>query len=58
MRIYRCKVKTIKYTEVVVYAENKEEAKRKVPSLCAGGWGNTISSQTEILDCVHISKEK
>ena len=58
MRIYRCKVKTIKYKEVIVYAENKEEAKRKAPSFCEGGWGNTVASQTEILDCVHISKEK
>ena len=58
MRTYRCKVKIIKYKEVVVYAENKDEAKRKIPSFCEGGWGNTISSQTEILDCVHISKEK
>lgn len=57
MRTYRCKVKVIKYVEVVVYAENKDEAKRKVPS-CAGGWGNTVASQTEILDVEHISKEK
>ena len=58
MRKYRCKVKIIKYLEVVVYAENKDEAKRKVPSFCEGGWGNTIASQTEILDVEHISKEK
>ena len=57
MRTYSCKVKVIKYVEVVVYAENKDEAKRKVPS-CAGGWGNTVASQTEILDVEHISKEK
>ena len=50
MRTYRCKVKIIKYVEVVVHAENKDEAKRKVPSFCEGGWGNTIASQTEILD--------
>lgn len=54
MRTYRCKVKVIKYVEVVVYAENKDEAKRKVPSFCGGGWGNTVASQTEILDCAHI----
>ena len=58
MRKYRCKVKIIKYLEVVVYAENKDEAKRKVPSFCEGGWGNTIASQTEILGVEHISKEK
>ena len=58
MRTYRCKVKIIKYKEVIVYAENKDEAKRKVPSFCEGGWGNTVSSQTEILDIEHISKEK
>ena len=58
MRTYRCKVKVIKYVEVVVYAENKDEAKRKVPRFCAGGWGNTVASQTEILDVEHISKEK
>ena len=58
MRTYRCKVKIIQYKEVVVYAENKDEAKRKVPSLCAGGWGNTVASQTEILDIEHMSKEK
>lgn len=58
MRTYRCKVKIIKYKEVIVYAENKEEAKRKVPSLCEGIWGNTITSQTEILDIEHIPKEK
>ena len=58
MRTYRCKVKIIKYKEVIVYAENKDEAKRKVPNFCEGGWGNTISSQTEILDIEHISKEK
>lgn len=56
MRTYRCKVKVIKYVEVVVYAENKDEAKRKVPSFCGGGWGNTVASQTEILDCAHIKK--
>ena len=58
MRMYRCKVKIIKYVEVNVYAENKEEAKRKVPSFCMGGWGNTVASQTEILDVEHISKGK
>lgn len=58
MRTYRCKVKIIKYKEVVVYAENKDEAKRKAPNFCEGGWGNTVSSQTEILDVEHISKEK
>ena len=58
MRTYRCKVKIIKYKEVIVYAENKEEAKRKVPSFCAGGWGNTVVNQTEILDVEHIPKEK
>lgn len=58
MRTYRCKVKTIKYVEVVIYAENKDEAKRRAPSFCAGGWGNTVASQTEILDVEHISKEK
>ena len=58
MRTYRCKVKIIKYKEVVVYAENKDEAKRKIPSFCTGCWGNTIASQTEILDIEHISKEK
>lgn len=58
MRTYRCKVKIIKYKEVIVYAENKEEAKRKVPSLCESVWGNTVASQTEILDIEHIPKEK
>ena len=58
MRTYRCKVKIIKYLEVVVCAENKDEAKRKVPSFCEGGWGNTITSQTEILDVEHILKTK
>ena len=58
MRTYRCKVKTIKYLEVVISAENKDEAKRKVPSFCAGGWRNAVASQTGILDIEHISKEK
>ena len=58
MRTYRCKVKIIKYVEVVVYAKNKDEAKRKATSFCMGGWGNTVASQTEILDIEHISKEK
>lgn len=58
MRAYRCNVKIIKYVEVVICAENKDEVKRKAPSFCMGGWGNTVASQTEILDCVHISKEK
>ena len=58
MRIYRCKVKTIEYKEVIVYANNKDEAKRKAPNLCEGIWGNTIASQTEILDVEHIPKEK
>lgn len=58
MRTYRCKVKTIKYVEVVVYAENKDEARRRAPNFCAVGWGNTVASQTEILDVEHIPKEK
>ena len=58
MRTYRCKVKIIKYKEVVIHAENKEEAKIKATRLCEGGWGNTVASQTEILDVEHISKEK
>ena len=58
MRTYRCKVKIIKYKEVVVYAENKDEAKRKASSFCEDGWGITVASQTEILDIEHISKEK
>ena len=58
MRTYRCKVKTIKYKEVVVYAKNKDEAKREATRLCMGGWGNTVASQTEILDVEHIPKEK
>lgn len=58
MRAYRCKVKIIKYVEVVFCAENKDEVKRKAPSFCMGGWGNTVASQTEILDIEHISKEK
>ena len=58
MRAYRCKVKVIKYKEVVVYAKNKDEAKRKAPNFCEGGWGNTVAIQTEILDIEHISKEK
>ena len=58
MRKYRCKVKTIKYVEVTVYAKNKDEAKRKAPNFCEGIWGNTITSQTEILDVEHILKTK
>lgn len=58
MRTYRCKVKIIKYKEVIVYAENKDEAKREAHRFCEGGWGNTVASQTEILDIEHISKEK
>ena len=58
MRTYRCKVKTIKYKEVIIYDESKDEGKRKVRSLCEGGWGNTVASQTEILDVEHIPKEK
>ena len=58
MRTYRCKVKTIKYKEVIIYAENKDEAKRIAPNFCASGWGNVVTSQTEILDVEHISKEK
>ena len=58
MRTYRCKVKIIKYVEVVVHAENKDEAKRKATRFCASGWGNTITSQLEILDVEHVSKEK
>ena len=58
MRAYRCKVKTIKYQEVIVYVNNKDEAKRKAPSYCEYGLGNTVASQTEILDVEHISKEK
>ena len=58
MRTYRCKVKIIKYKEVVIHAENKEEAKIKATRLCKGGLGNTVASQTEILDVEHISKEK
>ena len=30
---------------------------KEASSFCAGGWGNTIASQTEILDVEHISKE-
>ena len=44
--------------EVVIYAENKDEAKRKAPSFCAGDWGNTVASQTEVLDVEYIPKEK
>lgn len=58
MRRYRCKVKIIKYVEVVISAENKDEAKRKAPNFCEGGWGNTVAIQTEILNVEHISKEK
>ena len=58
MRAYRCKVKVIKYVEVVIRAENKDEAKRKAPNFCAVGWGNTVASQTEILEVEHIYKEK
>ena len=58
MRTYRCKVKTIKYKEVVVFAKNKDEAKRKASSFCMGGWGNIVASQTEILDIEHVPKEK
>ena len=58
MRKYRCKVKIIKYVEVVISAENKDEAKRKAHNFCAGGWGNTVVNQTEILDVEHIPKEK
>ena len=58
MRAYRCKVKIIKYVEVVISAENKDEAKRKAPNFCEGGWGNTVASQTEILDIEHVPKEK
>ena len=58
MRKYRCKVKTIKYQEVIVYVSNKDEAKRKAPSYCECGLGNTVASQTEILDIEHVPKEK
>ena len=58
MRTYRCRVKIIKYREVVVFAKNKDEAKRKASSFCMGGWGNTVASQTEILDIEHVPKEK
>lgn len=58
VRTYKCKVKIIKYKEVIVHTENKDEAKRKARRLCEGGWGNTVASQTEILDVVHTSKEK
>ena len=36
----------------------KDEAKRKAPSFCEGGWGITVACQTEILDIEHIPKEK
>ena len=58
MRKYRCKVKTIKYVEVTVYAKNKDEAKREASSFCEDGYGITVASQTEILDIEHIQKEK
>ena len=58
MRTYRCKVKTIKYKEVFICAENKDEAKRKIPSFCEDGWGITVACQIEILDVEHAPKEK
>jgi len=58
MRTYRCKVKTIKYKEVFICAENKDEAKREASSFCEDGYGITVASQTEILDIEHIQKEK
>ena len=58
MRTYKCKVRVIRDWEVVVYAKNKDEAKKEAPSLCTSGWGITVASQTEILDIEHIPKEK
>lgn len=58
MRRYRCKVKIIRYMEVVICAENKDEAKREASSFCEDGYGITVASQTEILDIEHIQKEK
>ena len=58
MRKYRCKVKTIKYQEVIVYVNNKEEAKREASSFCEDGYGITVACQTEILDIEHMPKEK
>lgn len=53
-----CKVKTIKYKEVFICAENKEEAKKEAASFCEEGYGTTVACQTEILEIEHIPKEK
>lgn len=58
MRTYMCKVKTIKYKEVFICAENKEEAKKEAASFCEEGYGTTVACQTEILEIEHIPKEK
>ena len=55
MRCYKCKLKIVRDSEVIVYAKNKKEAAEEALRI---GWGFPIKTHTEVTEIEHMATKR